>query len=226
MITQIEEDQGTLPPNLPRGISPEAAAENKDVQTIIAPRLNMLIAKRAEEIATAQRTQASSSLPRRTQPSQSSGSQSRSAPIRPPTSPSPAQQSANSASTARSARDNVVAKNGSSSRKRPLSGDHSSLDESEQVSEKAKGKRRVRRGSAGGHVSLYPERWTVHIPPSPSRSPTPPTRVEAGGRGNKYTEEDKDYFIKFIQWRLKKDPTLEKDQLCALTAEKVRFLLR
>jgi Ras GTPase-activating-like protein IQGAP2/3 len=43
MITQIEEDQGTLPPNLPRGISPEAAAENKDVQTIIAPRLNMLM---------------------------------------------------------------------------------------------------------------------------------------------------------------------------------------
>jgi len=43
MITQIEEDQGALPPNLPRGISPEAAAENKDVQTIIAPRLNMLM---------------------------------------------------------------------------------------------------------------------------------------------------------------------------------------
>lgn len=43
MITQIEEDQGSLPANLPRGISPEAAADNQDVQAIIAPRLTMLM---------------------------------------------------------------------------------------------------------------------------------------------------------------------------------------
>ena len=43
MITQIEEEQGTLPANLPRGISPEDAAANPDVQQIIAPRLTMLM---------------------------------------------------------------------------------------------------------------------------------------------------------------------------------------
>lgn len=43
MIAQIEEDNGTLPPNLPRGISPEQAAANPDVQAIIAPRLTMLM---------------------------------------------------------------------------------------------------------------------------------------------------------------------------------------
>ena len=43
MITQIEEENGHLPANLPRGISPEQAAENLDVQAIIAPRLTMLM---------------------------------------------------------------------------------------------------------------------------------------------------------------------------------------
>jgi Ras GTPase-activating-like protein IQGAP2/3 len=43
MINQIEEEHGTLPANLPRGISPEAAQANADVQAIIAPRLTMLM---------------------------------------------------------------------------------------------------------------------------------------------------------------------------------------
>ncbi|KAG5651346.1 hypothetical protein H0H81_009009 [Sphagnurus paluster] len=43
MINQIEEETGTLPPNLPRGVAPEVAAENPDVQAIIAPRLTMLM---------------------------------------------------------------------------------------------------------------------------------------------------------------------------------------
>jgi Ras GTPase-activating-like protein IQGAP2/3 len=43
MINQIEEETGTLPPNLPRGVPPEVAAENADVQAIIAPRLTMLM---------------------------------------------------------------------------------------------------------------------------------------------------------------------------------------
>ena len=43
MINQIEEETGTLPPNLPRGVPPEVAAENPDVQAIIAPRLTMLM---------------------------------------------------------------------------------------------------------------------------------------------------------------------------------------
>lgn len=43
MVTQIEEETGTLPPNLPRGVTPEVAAGNPDVQAIIAPRLTMLM---------------------------------------------------------------------------------------------------------------------------------------------------------------------------------------
>ncbi|KDN41146.1 Rho GTPase activation protein [Tilletiaria anomala UBC 951] len=43
MIGQIEEDTGSLPPNLPRGVPPEVAQENPDVQAIIAPRLTMLM---------------------------------------------------------------------------------------------------------------------------------------------------------------------------------------
>ncbi|KAI0635985.1 Rho GTPase activation protein [Trametes polyzona] len=43
MIQQIEEETGSLPPTLPRGVPPEVAAANADVQAIIAPRLTMLM---------------------------------------------------------------------------------------------------------------------------------------------------------------------------------------
>jgi Ras GTPase-activating-like protein IQGAP2/3 len=43
MINQIEEETGSLPDNLPRGVPPEVAATNPDVQAIIAPRLTMLM---------------------------------------------------------------------------------------------------------------------------------------------------------------------------------------
>lgn len=43
MIAQIEQDTGTTPPDLPRGVSPEVAAANPDVQGIIGPRLTMLM---------------------------------------------------------------------------------------------------------------------------------------------------------------------------------------
>lgn len=43
MITEIEEQQGSLPPNLPKGVTAEQAAENETVQQIIAPRLTMLM---------------------------------------------------------------------------------------------------------------------------------------------------------------------------------------
>ncbi|KAG8967493.1 glyceraldehyde-3-phosphate dehydrogenase 1 [Tulasnella sp. 419] len=43
MIDQIEEETGTLPPNLVRGVPPEVASANADVQAIIAPRLTMLM---------------------------------------------------------------------------------------------------------------------------------------------------------------------------------------
>lgn len=43
MVIQIEEETGALPQNLPRGVDPETAAANADVQAIIAPRLTMLM---------------------------------------------------------------------------------------------------------------------------------------------------------------------------------------
>ena len=43
MVNQIEEETGALPPNLPRGVPPEVAQANPDVQAIIAPRLTMLM---------------------------------------------------------------------------------------------------------------------------------------------------------------------------------------
>ncbi|KAF1984386.1 Rho GTPase activation protein [Aulographum hederae CBS 113979] len=43
MVAQIEETQGRLPPDLPRSVTAEQAAENPTVQQIIAPRLNMLM---------------------------------------------------------------------------------------------------------------------------------------------------------------------------------------
>lgn len=43
MVSQIEEDTGSLPEDLPRGVSQEIAAANPDVQGIIIPRTAMLI---------------------------------------------------------------------------------------------------------------------------------------------------------------------------------------
>lgn len=42
MVKQIEEDTGTLPDYLPKSVTAEVAAENEQVQAIIAPRLKML----------------------------------------------------------------------------------------------------------------------------------------------------------------------------------------
>ena len=43
MIEQIERDTGSVPDYLPRGVTAEQAAENREVQLIIAPRLTMLM---------------------------------------------------------------------------------------------------------------------------------------------------------------------------------------
>ncbi|KAL0580827.1 hypothetical protein V5O48_001203 [Marasmius crinis-equi] len=68
---------------------------------------------------------------------------------------------------------------------------------------------------------MPPPHSEIRIPEPPSRSPTPPTKVIAKGRGNKFTDEDKDYFIKFISWKLSKDKNLSRNELCELLAEKV-----
>ncbi|KIK07449.1 hypothetical protein K443DRAFT_673364 [Laccaria amethystina LaAM-08-1] len=60
----------------------------------------------------------------------------------------------------------------------------------------------------------------IRIPDPPSRSPSPPTIVIPKGRGNKYTQEDRDFFIRFVGWRLKGDPSLTRNDICNLLAEK------
>lgn len=68
---------------------------------------------------------------------------------------------------------------------------------------------------------LTPPHADILVPDPPSRSPTPPTKIHVGTHGNRYTLEDRDYFIKFITWTLKQDPSLTKRQLCDLLAAKV-----
>ncbi|KAG2154699.1 hypothetical protein DEU56DRAFT_725175 [Suillus clintonianus] len=69
-------------------------------------------------------------------------------------------------------------------------------------------------------ANLMPLQADITLPPPPSRSPTPPTRIEAGTNGNKYTEEDRAYFLNFIGWRLSQDASLTKKELCAMLHEK------
>ncbi|KAF5312699.1 hypothetical protein D9619_002873 [Psilocybe cf. subviscida] len=60
----------------------------------------------------------------------------------------------------------------------------------------------------------------IKIPEPPSRAPSPPTNiVPHKGRGNKYTKEDREYFIKFLGWQLKLNPDLTRQDLCNMLAE-------
>lgn len=42
-VSEIEEETGSLPEDMPRSVSPEVAAAHPDVQNLIAPRLAMLM---------------------------------------------------------------------------------------------------------------------------------------------------------------------------------------
>lgn len=68
---------------------------------------------------------------------------------------------------------------------------------------------------------IPPPNTAVKIPEPPSRSPSPPTIVIPLARGNKFTPEDRDFFIKFIGWRLRQNPDLNRQELCEMLAEKV-----
>ena len=75
-------------------------------------------------------------------------------------------------------------------------------------------------------AKLMPLQADITLPPPPSRSPTPPTKIEVGTNGNKYTEEDRAYFLKFISWRLSQDASLTKKDLCAMLHQKARAAYR
>ncbi|KAJ7042391.1 hypothetical protein C8F04DRAFT_1075749 [Mycena alexandri] len=82
------------------------------------------------------------------------------------------------------------------------------------------GSRRQTVNSMTAHVPVYNE----HLPPpyTELKIPDPPSRSpeSSDGRGNKFTPEDRAFFIKFVSWRLKEDPTLLRHELCELLAEK------
>ncbi|KAF8913008.1 hypothetical protein CPB84DRAFT_1841435 [Gymnopilus junonius] len=90
----------------------------------------------------------------------------------------------------------------------------------------SQGSRRSTINSLTAPSPVYGERLPapnaeIKIPDPPSRSPSPPTNIiPHRGRGNKYTKEDRDFFIRFIGWRLKQDPSLTRLDLCNLLAEK------
>ncbi|KAF9270042.1 hypothetical protein L218DRAFT_9026 [Marasmius fiardii PR-910] len=67
---------------------------------------------------------------------------------------------------------------------------------------------------------LPPPNSEIQIPEPPSRSPTPPTKIVPHSRGNKFTEEDRVFFINYISWKLKNDSELSRNDLCELLAEK------
>jgi len=73
--------------------------------------------------------------------------------------------------------------------------------------------------------NLMPPQVHIPLPEPPSRSPTPPAVVQVGTNGNKYTKEDREYFLNFLAWRLKQDPSLTKKELCELLHEKVSTIL-
>ncbi|KAJ7786155.1 hypothetical protein B0H16DRAFT_19971 [Mycena metata] len=95
-----------------------------------------------------------------------------------------------------------------------------------QSSQPPGGSRRQTVNSMTAHVPVYnehlpPPYTELKIPEPPSRSPSPPTEIIPHNRGgNKFTPDDRAYFIKFISWRLKEDPTLLRHELCELLAEK------
>ncbi|KAK6984271.1 hypothetical protein R3P38DRAFT_3105218 [Favolaschia claudopus] len=85
---------------------------------------------------------------------------------------------------------------------------------------------RKTRNSLASHFPVHsealpPAHRDIEIPRAPSRSPSPPTQVILLQRGgSKFTEADRRYFIKFIQWRLSNDRTLTRSELCDQLSEK------
>ena len=62
----------------------------------------------------------------------------------------------------------------------------------------------------------------VSLPPIPSRSPSPPTIVVQGTHGNKFTADDKEFFVNLMLYELHRDSSLTKSEICSKLADKVR----
>lgn len=61
---------------------------------------------------------------------------------------------------------------------------------------------------------------------TPSRTPTPPPAVTwRGTTRHAYTDEDKEFLIRYTKYRLKEDPHLKKLDICVELARKVSLIL-
>jgi hypothetical protein len=60
---------------------------------------------------------------------------------------------------------------------------------------------------------------------TPSRTPTPPLAVSWRGGKHIYTDQDKEFLIRYAKYRLKEDPHLKKLDICTELAKKVRLVL-
>ncbi|EPQ60523.1 hypothetical protein GLOTRDRAFT_135196 [Gloeophyllum trabeum ATCC 11539] len=69
--------------------------------------------------------------------------------------------------------------------------------------------------SSANLPNLFPNYQDIKVPEPPSRSPSPPTNVipAPGGKGNRYTPEDKAWFPLKIAWEVKRNPRITKNEL-------------
>ena len=59
---------------------------------------------------------------------------------------------------------------------------------------------------------------------TPSRSPTPPVKIQRLGQSKtKYTEEDCVYVMKYVRWKLKDDPAISFGEICQQLSENVGY---
>lgn len=88
-------------------------------------------------------------------------------------------------------------------------------------------KRKPKPSSGDDSVSVvhHPEpsraRLSLRIGTPPSRSPTPPKTIVDMGNGNQYTKEDKEYFVKFVQWRSRYDRAITMHDLAEQLSNRV-----
>lgn len=63
----------------------------------------------------------------------------------------------------------------------------------------------------------------IPIPPSCSPSPPPQDATEDDTYRRGYTDEEHAFFIASIQWQLKNNPTVSKNEIIKVVADKVRL---
>ncbi|TFK56951.1 hypothetical protein OE88DRAFT_77269 [Heliocybe sulcata] len=76
--------------------------------------------------------------------------------------------------------------------------------------------------SSANLPNLFPNYADIKVPEPPSRSPSPPRNIvpAPGGKGNRYTAEDKAYFPLKVAWEVKQNPRATKNEILQRIAER------